>query len=256
MRDKKADIIKLLLEYPQGLKAKEISKKLVYIEKKEVNQILYGNPNDFVSNDYVWNLTTIKSNEISYKKVEIKELNEKHIIPYNFTKDLESLDLTDFQRAINHAKELYENNLTYYVGDDWFGMVTSSEKVFADTVSEYIDRKDTEVEAVKKEKEQNSKIKKKKEDAIRNLCRAFNLGNDIYEYFVSQDISEIEAQQRILKIRYYEYHYPELKINVSNCIRMPREDFDRLIQDKFSKPIKKCFGDCSSCKRDVCVEKL
>lgn len=113
-----------------------------------------------------------------------------------------------------------------------------------------------EIEIAKREKEQKSKIKKIKEDTIRNLCRTFNLENDIYEYFVSQDISEIEAQQRILRIRYYEYHYPELKINISNCIRMSKEDFDRLVQDKFSKPIKKCYGDCSSCKRDVCIEKL
>ena len=68
MIDKKAKIIELLLEYPNGLKAREISKKLPYIDKKEVNQILYGNSNDFVAIDYIWKLTNRKAKFSSHEK--------------------------------------------------------------------------------------------------------------------------------------------------------------------------------------------
>ena len=60
----KNKIIQILKKHPNGLKARKIADLIPGMDKKEVNSILYSNPQSFVVNDYVW---TLKSSISSAK---------------------------------------------------------------------------------------------------------------------------------------------------------------------------------------------
>ena len=64
----KSDIINLLSKYPNGLKARQIATHLC-ADRKEINQILYSNLNDFViDGTYVWKLKNQKQSQTIQKK--------------------------------------------------------------------------------------------------------------------------------------------------------------------------------------------
>ena len=64
----KVDVIKLLLKHPNGLKARQIASYLS-TDRKEINQILYSNSNDFVVNDlYIWKIKNQTQNRYIMQK--------------------------------------------------------------------------------------------------------------------------------------------------------------------------------------------
>ena len=261
MVDKKAKIVELLLEYPNGLKAREISKKLPYMDKKEVNHILYGNPSDFVSNDYVWKLIASKARKISddleYKKKEIDLLNQKYNTPYFETKALINLEINKFKLAVKHAKELSDNNLSNYISEKWTDFVLLSDEVFQSKKKAYITKRETDrksaKEKTKKLLEEARRQRLADKEKIRQLCVINNLSHEIYNQLISMCISADEIEQRLNKILYYEKNNPKVEINVPNCIGMTTTEFDSYIKKKTSKSTKVCYGDCSSCRREICL---
>lgn len=261
MLDKKAKIIELLLDYPKGLKAREISKKLPYIDKKEVNQILYSNPSDFTSNDYVWKLIeprAIKiSEDLEYKKKEIDLLNKEYNTPYLETKKLIDLEISKFKLAVKHAKELSDNYLSYYISEKWIDFVSLPDDIFQLKKNAYITKRENErVSAREKTKKLLEDARKQRladEKKIRHLCDVNDLSYEIYEKLISMCISANEIEQRLNKILYYEKNHPETEISVSNCITMTVTEFDDYIKKKTTKPTRVCYGDCSSCRREVCL---
>lgn len=219
MIDKKQRIINLLLEFPQGLKAREISDKLLYMDRHEVNHILYSNPNVFTAVNYVWRVSDKKAkiltNENEYKKEEIDCLCRIYHTPFFETQKLADLDLPTFKMAVEHAKELYNRDqLSYSLTGRWYSIVTMSEKTFRETVNQLIAQQKAEsekrvaqlIERRKKEKQENQQKFEQ-----RKLMSIANKNSQIYK-----------AQKQAL------------------------------VEDQ--TPVRRCAGNCSTCTRDECIE--
>lgn len=220
MINKKQRIIELLLEYPQGLKAREISEKLPYIDKHEVNQILYSNLSDFVAVDYVWKLAGSKaktfSNESEYKKEEIDCLCRIYHTPYFQTQKLADLDLQTFKIAVEHAKELYNRDqLSYTLTESWYSIVTMPEKTFRETVTRLIAQRRIDSERrISKIIEERQKKQQEEQQAKRQREMTMIATRNSLIY---------EAQNRA--------------------------------SGKDHPPVRRCTGNCSTCTRDECIEK-
>ena len=72
----KLEIIDILKQYPNGLKARDIASKKIAADKTTINSILYNNPNLFVATDYVWKLKTpVKADKSSIPKKLVSRTN-------------------------------------------------------------------------------------------------------------------------------------------------------------------------------------
>lgn len=73
----KNKVIEVLKKHPKGLKAREIAELIPETDKKEVNSILYSNPQLFEAKDYVWTLRTMdrssKHNASLTSSIEVDE---------------------------------------------------------------------------------------------------------------------------------------------------------------------------------------
>lgn len=255
--DKKTKIVELLLKYSNGLKAREIANKLSNIDKKEVNQILYSNANDFISTDYVWKLNNVTAKNViqekEYKESEIYILLHNYGTPYSDTKKLADLNLTTFKIAVDHAKEVANRNLSFDLGKMWYETVTMPENLFRNAIESALIQKEKENEwRVKKLKEELQE-KSQREKEIKKICITNDLTESVAKRLISSEISIEEIDIRIRKINYYNAKYPELNIVLSEWIMYTNQEFNKYISSKLNLQRSVCVGDCSTCKRDVCL---
>ena len=260
MIDKKKKIIELLLECPKGLKASEISKKLPYIQKKEVNQILYSNPNEFYATDYVWRLKPDKVEtftfETEYKKSEINILDKVYDTPSYKTQQLADLDLDTFKMAVQHAKELYlKNRITYSLNaNQWYSTVVMPEKSFRKEIERLVEQKRTESEKRIAQFLKDQQEKKLKEEAFNNVCKKYKLSSTTSSSLRALGISVSEIEKRVIKIEYYIAKYPNLNLSIQNHIMLSTDEFEEYVAKNLAKTKRKCFGNCATCTREHCIE--
>ena len=260
MIDKKKKIIELLLENPKGLKARDISKELPYVDKKEVNQILYSNPSEFVVTDYIWKLSPAKIEtftfEMEYKKAEINILDKVYGAPYSKVQKLTDLDLQTFKMAVQHAKELYLRNRVSYSlsADQWYSIVVMSEESFRETLEQLVKQKRIESEKRAEQYLKDQQEKRQKEEDFNNLCKRYKLSITTSNSLRSLGISASEIEKRIVKIEYYIARYPKLNLSIQNHIMLSTSDFEEYVAKNLAKKQRKCFGNCATCTREHCIE--
>lgn len=282
----KIDIINLLLKHQNGLKAKQIASYLS-TNRKEINQILYSNLNDFIVDDlYIWKLKNQTQNrfiiEKNVRESALKELRDVYKLGYIELSELEKLDFITFQRAVKHAKIISKNKkLPFMTSQKWIETVVLTSDEFVNEL-EFLEQE---------QKERNESIKVKRElrnkeiEKISFFCDKHNLSqntktkllltgkayseisivwslcqqNSISEYaflsLVENSVSYSEIEKRIYKIQYYKNNYPELNISVSSHVLSTEKEFNRYVNEHLSKQVTavKCFGDCSNCKREECI---
>ena len=279
-------IMDLLYKHPNGLKARQIA-TYFSVDRKLINQILYSNTNDFVINEaYVWKINSQKSNRISFEKNQkesiLNELREKYKLGYIERTELAKLDYESFQNAVKHAKLMYKNkNLPFMTSDNWIKTVTLDEFKFNIEIKR--------LEEVQKERIEARRINREKRNQEINeiciLCEKHNISeetkaklvasgktyaeisllyslcreHDITEYsflkLINSNVTYNELQKKIEEIRYYKKIYPEINISLSTHVLSTKKEFNDYINTAVSKKefANKCFGDCSSCKREYCI---
>ena len=116
----KNKIVQILKKHPKGLKAREIAELIPGMDKKEVNSILYSNPQSFVATDYVWTLKTTPSSsksvkaavtsiekEYFFKWLDIKFGTYTYYrISYKIEKKIEKLSSRQIQECISNLEAL------------------------------------------------------------------------------------------------------------------------------------------------------
>jgi len=280
----KVDVINLLLKHPNGLKARQIASYLS-TDRKEINQILYSNSNDFVVNDlYIWKIKNQTQNRyIMQKNVReesLKELKDVYKLGYLEIKELERLTFETFQRAVEHAKIISKNkNLPYMTSKEWFSIVVLESNEFEKTIKVLEEGEKAKKEALKRKRE----IRNKELVEIAEFCNKYNLSentkaklvltgksyseisiiwslcreNSISEFtFISlleNNVSYSELEKRISKIEYYKNNYPDMNIVLSSRVLSSEQEFDKYVNASLQKPIVRCLGVCSNCKRDKCI---
>lgn len=235
MLNKKQRIMDLLLEYPNGLKARQIAEKLPYMDKHEVNHILYSNLSDFTVVDYVWKLSGASAKNLAYntkyKKKEIDCLCRIYQTPFSETQKLAELDLPDFERAVDHAKELYSKvQSAYGTAGRWYAIVTMPEKAFRQALTHLIAQN-------KRNSEQRVAqiIKERQEKAQREKARVATVKKPSAppKKFVYTMVNGKKVYQE-LDYQIYAVQKPALT-----------ED---------QNAVRRCTGNCSTCTRDECIE--
>ncbi|MBQ7779978.1 MAG: hypothetical protein IJ404_05735 [Clostridia bacterium] len=280
----KIDVINLLLEHPDGLKAKEIASYLS-TGRKEANQMLYSNPNDFTVNDsYVWKIRNQTQNKYDIQKKireeTLKELKDVYKLGYLEIQELEKLTFENFQRASEHAKLISKNtNLPYMTSKEWSAIIVLESNEFKKAIMALEAGEKAKREELKRKRE----IRNKELAKIAGFCNKHNLSqntkarlvltgksyseiyivwdlcqqNSVSEYtflsLLENDISYSEIQKRISKIKYYQNKYPDMNIVLSEHILSSEHEFNRYTSENLQKPLVRCLGDCSNCKRDICI---
>ena len=101
--------------------------------------------------------------------------------------------------------------------------------------------------------EESRKKQKIEDEKILKLSVKYDITDEAYEELISQAIPAAEVQQRIDKIIYYKENHPEKDILLSDFIVMSLDEIEKNMLEITSVSRRVCFGDCSSCKREVCL---
>lgn len=259
MVNKVEKIVALLIKHPKGLKAREISNELAFMDKKEVNQILYGNQSIFTAKDYIWTLVKNETipQEREYKQTEINKLKTRYNTPYSETDKLLELDIVTFKRAVKHAKDLSVNYLTYSISEKWIDFVSLPDDIFQIRKNYYKKIRDIaqkrNQEKLKQELLEKQRLQLEREKAIRELCENNNLSNDEYIQLLALDLPVAEIEKRLSIVLYYKRKYYELGISIPGCVSMPISDFNTYINKKVVKQSNVCYGNCASCCLEKCL---
>lgn len=280
----KVDVINLLLKHPNGLKARQIA-SYFSTDRKEINQILYSNSNDFVVNDlYIWKIKNQTQNkfiiEKNVRELTLKELRDVYKLGYIERSELEKLDFLTFQRAVEHAKIISKNKkLPFMTSQKWLETVVLGSDEFAKAIEdlEQVQRDRKEAQRVNRELRneeinkisifcdkynisENTKAKlvltgKSYSDilVIWNICYKNGISEYAFLSLVQDNISYSEIESRISKITYYKNNYPDLNISLSSHILSTEKEFSKYANASLQKSIVRCLGDCSNCKRDKCI---
>ncbi|MCI5738166.1 MAG: hypothetical protein MR290_00025 [Ruminococcus sp.] len=162
----KIDIINLLLKHQNGLKAKQIASYLS-TNRKEINQILYSNLNDFIVDDlYIWKLKNQTKNrfiiEKNVRESALKELRDVYKLGYIELSELEKLDFITFQRAVKHAKIISKNKkLPFMTSQKWIETVVLTSDEFVNEL-EFLEQEQKDInESIKVKRDlRNKEIEK------------------------------------------------------------------------------------------------
>lgn len=112
----KCKVIEILKKHPKGIKAKDIAGYISGADRKEINQILYSNPNLFSCNDkYEWTLSSGFSIgqeahiSITNTEAEIKECFRKNYINDETLEFLKRIDQTSLKLVSKRYLQLSQS---------------------------------------------------------------------------------------------------------------------------------------------------
>ena len=116
----------------------------------------------------------------------------------------------------------------------------SGKLLFEGTVEEY------------KQKQEEQKVRAIETTNIEQICNAFQLSKSAINSIIASGISLSEFESRLTAVEYYRIQYPSLNIDLSYYLTRPVSELSKFVQNSTSQ-IQRCFGDCSSCRRNNCI---
>ena len=282
MRGLLDDIVLLMTKKPQGMKARELALSLGK-SRKEINQLLYANKARFVVDEnYCWRLkNTTKVARID-KEDALWELKNFYKVGYFEIKALQELNGEMFENAVENAKEL--SDFEYYFSlSEWTGLVLRDRDGFKRAFEQFKEKINNERKKYAEEIEE-ARLKREEEiTRVKNLCskcsletitlavkasQPNNFVSSVVEECLRFDVPDWKIQKIIkdklscedirksaMLILYYKENYPDLNVSLVENIDKTPEEIKKLITPLLPKQTERmvCVGDCSSCRRDVCV---